>query len=413
LIIVGTIIFLVIVLYLSAFYSGAETVYSSVNKIRLRYYVNKNKKGSKKALYIAENFEDTITTILVGNNITNVAATSVAATLATQLFGTGIGLALSTVVMTIIILVFAEILPKTAAKENADKLSLKYAGILYLNMKVLQPVNFLSRKLSELYTNSFGEKEILPSITEEEIKLLVDISEDENVINKEERDLIHRSLELKRMTVGEVLIPVPNIIAVEVNQSNEEIKNVFLHERFARVLVYKENIDTIIGYLKEREFLSHLIENKESNVMKLLRHPLFVKEHMSIASLLPKLQKKKTQMAVVVDDSGRTLGIITLEDILEILVGEIWDEHDASATMVNYVGGSLYIIDSRFQLQEFAKMFQVRIPETNAKNIGGWIYERFDRIPEEGFDFRYKDLKLTMHEVDNYRIRKVKVEVIS
>ncbi|MGM7634924.1 hemolysin family protein [Bacillus sp. Hm123] len=326
--IVGSILFLVILLYLSAFYSGAETVYSSVNKLRLRYYVTKNKPGSKKALYISENFDDAISTILVGNNITNIAATSVATTVATQTFGTGTGLVVSTFIMTLIILIFAEILPKSIAKENAEKLSLKYADILFLNIKLLTPFNYLSRKLKEYVSKAYENEQQLPSITEEEIKILADISETEGGIDKAERDLIHRSLELKEMKVGEMYIPVTSMVAVEVNRTREEIKKVFLQERYAKLPVYKENIDHIIGYITEREFLAWLIEDHEPDIMNLLKQTLFVTEAMSIASLLSKLQRKKTKMAIVVDETGKTLGLITLEDILEILVGEIWDEHD-------------------------------------------------------------------------------------
>jgi len=411
--IVGSIIFLVVVLYFSAFYSGAETVYSSVNKIRLKYYVSKNKPGSKKALYITENFEDTISTILVGNNITNVAATSVATAVATGLFGTGTGLIISTFVMTLIILIFAEILPKCMAKENTDKLALKYANVLYLNMKVLTPFNFLSRKLSNFVSRKYGSEQELPSITEEEIKLLVDISETEGVIKKDERDFIHRSLELKEMTVGEVFIPVIDMITVEVNRPVAEIKRVFLKERYAKIPVYKESINHIIGYITEREFLAELIENHEPDVMKLLRHPLFVKESMSIASLLPKFQRKKTQMAIVVDDNGKTLGLITLEDILEILVGEIWDEHDDRVKMVKDINDNLYEIDSRYKLNEFAQMFKVPIPKTEAaQNLGGWIFEKFERIPEEGFEFQYENLQIQVYEVDNHRVRKIRISVV-
>ncbi|WP_217448033.1 MULTISPECIES: hemolysin family protein [unclassified Bacillus (in: firmicutes)] len=405
------IIVLVVSLYLSTYYSAAETAYSSVNKIRLRYYASKNKPGSKKALYITEHFDEALSTILIGNNITNVAATSIGTTVAAKLFGEGAGLLISTIVMTIIILIFAEILPKTIANENAGKYSLKYSRSLLFQMRLLTPVNVLNHKLKEFVSKKFGKTENLPSITEEEIKLLVDISEKEGIINKDEKELVHRTLALKEIMVGEIFTPRMDIIAVEVNQSIEEIKKVFLKERYSKIPVYKENIDNIIGFLTEREFMSELIQHNEVNIAKLLRYPLFVENSMSSGSLMHKLQRTKSQMAIVVDEFGGTFGLITLEDILEVLVGDIWDEHDEKI-MVKKLDESLYKVDTRFKLKEFVELFNVPMPETQAHTLGGWIFEKLERIPKEGKTFQFENLQITVHEVNHYRIRKVMIEIL-
>ncbi|KKK36329.1 hypothetical protein WQ57_19780 [Mesobacillus campisalis] len=410
---IGLIIFLVVLIIFSAFFSSAETAFSSVNKIRLRNYVTENKPGSKKALYISDNFDNALSTILIGNNIVNIAASSIAASVFTGLFGAGTGLVVSTLGMTILILIFGEILPKSIAKENAESYSLKISGILLLLMKLLTPFNFLFAKLKDVVSRTFSKnKEASPSVTEEEIKVMVDISEEEGVINKDERELVHRSLEFNEITVGEVLTHRMDMIAVEVSQPIEEIKQVFLAERFSRIPVYKENIDNIIGFLSEREFFSELIQGKEIVVEKLLRKPMFVVKSMRIASLLPELQRTKSHMAIVVDEFGGTSGLITLEDILEELVGEIWDEHDEKVNVMTKLSDTTYEFDAQYDLDDFAEMFNVPMPESTAHSLGGWIFESLERIPKQGEGFMYENLEISVQEVDNHRVRRIKVVVL-
>ncbi|WP_053361510.1 hemolysin family protein [Bacillus sp. FJAT-27251] len=410
---IGLIIFLVVLIIFSAFFSSAETAFSSVNKIRLRNYVTENKPGSKKALYISDNFDNALSTILIGNNVVNIAASSIAASVFTGLFGAGTGLVVSTLGMTILILIFGEILPKSIAKENAESYSLKISGILLLLMKLLTPFNFLFSKLKDVVSRTFSKnKEASPSVTEEEIKVMVDISEEEGVINKDERELVHRSLEFNEITVGEVLTHRMDMIAVEVSQPIEEIKQVFLAERFSRIPVYKENIDNIIGFLSEREFLSELIQGKEIVVEKLLRKPMFVVKSMRIASLLPELQRTKSHMAIVVDEFGGTSGLITLEDILEELVGEIWDEHDEKVNVMTKLSDTTYEFDAQFDLDDFVEMFNVPMPESTAHSLGGWIFESLERIPKQGEGFMYENLEVSVQEVDNHRVRRIKVVVL-
>ncbi|WP_432442811.1 hemolysin family protein, partial [Mesobacillus selenatarsenatis] len=273
---------------LSAFFSSAETAFSSVNKIRLRNYESEGRVGSKNALYISENFDDALSTILVGNNIVNIAAASISSKVAVDIFGASTGLIVSTFGMTILILIFGEILPKSIAKENAEAYSLKISGILLLLIKILTPINFVFSKLKASVSRMFSKDgEVQPSVTEEEIKVMVDISEEEGVINNEERELVHRSLEFNDVLVGEILTHRMDMITIEVSQSLEEIKQIFIEERFSRVPVYEDNIDNIIGFLSEREFFAEMIQNKEVNVREMLRQPMFVVKSMKIATLLP------------------------------------------------------------------------------------------------------------------------------
>lgn len=408
---IGLIILLGVLILLSAFFSSAETAFSSVNRIRLRNYVSEGRSGSKNALFISENFDDALSTILVGNNIVNIAAASISAKVATDIFGPSTGLLISTFGMTILILIFGEILPKSIAKENAESYSLKISGILLMLIKILTPVNFLFSKLKASVSKVFSKDgEVTPSVTEEEIKVMVDISEEEGVINKNERELVHRSLEFNEILVGEVLTHRMDMITIEVNQPLEEIKEIFLTERFSRIPVYEENIDNIIGFLSEREFFAELIQHNEVNVRELLRQPMFVVKSMKVATLLPELQRTKSHMAIVVDEFGGTSGLITLEDILEELVGEIWDEHDEKINIMTKIDENTYEFDAQYDLDDFAELFNVPMPETTYHNLGGWIFETLESIPENGDTFDYENLKIIVQEVESHRIRKIKVE---
>jgi putative hemolysin len=406
-----SLILLGVLILLSAFFSSAETAYSSVNKIRLRNYESEGARGSKKALFITEHFDRALSTILVGNNIVNIAAASISAKLATDLFGGNTGLIISTFVMTLLILIFGEILPKSLAKENAEAYALSISGVLYLLIKILTPVNFFFIKLKEWVSRIFSKNDSMPSVTEEELKVMLDISEEEGVIDKEERELIHRSMDFDDIMVSEVLTPRIDVKAVEVNQSIEEIKEVFFEERFSRIPVYEDHIDNIIGILSEKEFFTHLLKFGEVNVKELIREPMFVFESSKISTLLSKLQKDKVHMAIVVDEFGGTTGLITLEDILEEIVGEIWDEQDEKFHSMTKLSDNVYTFDSQFQLDEFTDLLDLPEPESSYHTIGGWVVESFDDIPSEGESFDYENVKITVEEVDNRRIRTIKVEV--
>ncbi|WP_421379454.1 hemolysin family protein [Bacillus salacetis] len=406
-----SLILLGVLILLSAFFSSAETAYSSVNKIRLRNFESEGLRGSKKALYIAENFDRALSTILVGNNIVNIAAASISAKLATDLFGGNTGLVISTFVMTLLILIFGEILPKSLAKENAEGYALSISGILYLLIKILTPVNFFFIKLKELVSNVFSKNNTMPSVTEEELKVMLDISEEEGVIDKEERELIHRSMDFDDIMVSEVLTPRIDVKAVEVNQPVEEIKELFFEERFSRIPVYEDHIDNVIGILSEKEFFTHLLKYGEVSIRELIREPMFVFESAKISTLLSRLQKDKVHMAIVVDEFGGTTGLITLEDILEEIVGEIWDEQDEKIHSMTKVSDNVYTFDSQFQLDEFTDLLNLPEPESSYHTIGGWVVESFQEIPAEGETFEYENVKVTVEEVENRRIRTIKVEV--
>ncbi|MDT8860138.1 hemolysin family protein [Alkalihalobacillus sp. MEB130] len=402
----------IMLLGLSAFFSSAETAFSSVNKIRLKNYKEEGRKGAKKAVEIADNFDKTLSTLLVGNNLVNIAAATLSSQIAIQLFGPSLGVFISTFVVTILVLIFGEIIPKSLAKEYAEGYALKTSGILFLLIQVFYPVTWVFLQIKKLIYLFVKNKDNTPSVTEEEIKMLVQISEDEGVIGKKEKELVHRSLEFDDIIVREILKPRPDMVAVEVNQPISEIKDVFLKEHFSRVPVYEGNIDNVIGILSERDFLTAFIDAGENvDLPSLLRQPLFVVESMKISSLLPELQKQKIHMAIVIDEFGGTSGLVTLEDLLEEIVGEIWDEHDVSVNHVKQIGASSYVVDADYSIDDFARFVKMDVPTTSNHTLGGWLIEEFQRIPVEGEEFLYQNLNLKIEKAEKKRIRQVRLMI--
>ncbi|MFD1038777.1 hemolysin family protein [Virgibacillus byunsanensis] len=411
---INLIILLVTLIILSAFFSSSETAYSSVNQVRLKKFVNEGRRGSKKALHLVErdNFDKTLSTILVGNNIVNIAAASISAKLSTEIIGGNFGVVVSTVVMTILILIFGEILPKSLAKEHAESYSLAISNVLFILIKLLTPINFFFLKFKVLFTSRFiSKKNNLPSITEDEIRIILGISEEEGVIDNIKKELIHRSMDLDETLVREILTTRMDMIAIDSSMTIEEIKNVFFEERFSRIPVYEDNIDNIIGFLTEKEFLTHLLKYKDVNIKELLRKPLFVAESMKISTLLPQLQKNNTPLAIVLNEFGGTVGIVTLEDILEEIVGEILDENEEQLNLVSQINKSIYIFDAQYHLRDFAEMMHVTLPKSSYFALGGWVMEHLEAIPSEGDTFSYQNLKISVEEVVGRRVRKIKVEI--
>lgn len=400
-----------LLLLLSAFFSLAETIYSSANKIRLKSYVEEGKKGAARALKITENFDQTLSTILVGKNLVIIAAATIVAQLATETFGASQGIIISTLVVTILVILFGEVLPKSLAKEFAVPLSIKLSLIIVVLVTISYPVTWVLLQLRKLVARMSRRKDSAPSITEEEIKEMVDLSEEEGVIDEKEKELVHRSLDFNDIDVREVLTPRTNMISIALDEEIEEIKQVFFRERFSRIPVYDNDIDNVVGILSERDFLTALIRNKAVDIKGLLRKPLFVVESMKISALLPELQKNKVHMAIVLDEYGGTAGLITLEDILEELVGDIWDEHDDAIKLVKQLDSSTYLFYADYAIDDFARLAKVDLPETTYHTLGGWLVEEFKRIPTIGEEFEYENLTMQIAEAEDRRIRKIKVKV--
>jgi putative hemolysin len=401
--------FLCIVLV--AFFSSVEAAFSSANKIRLKNYVEENHRGSKRVNYIMENLDRVLLTVLVANRIASIVAVAFLADIATMMLGERAGLIAAIIVMTVLLLIFGEILPKSIAKEHAESLSIRYAGIVYALMKLLSPITTLFNAVKERVAKWFTNGTVVPAVTEEEIKVMIDLSEEEGIIDNKEKELIHRSLDFDEILVGEIFTPRSDMVAVEVNQPIEAIRDVFLEEKYSRIPVYEEDIDNVIGILSESDFFSELVQQKDINIRALLRKPLFVMESMKISDLLPELQKSRVHMAIVIDEFGGTAGLITLEDIIEQIVGEIWDEHDEAVKNIQQIDENSYEFNAELPLDEFCEIMKIDAPESSSHTLGGWIFEMFERVPNVGETLHYGPLTLTVRQVENRRIRKVLVSL--
>ncbi|WP_088034405.1 hemolysin family protein [Evansella clarkii] len=406
------ILLLVVLLFLSAFFSSAETAFSSANRIRLKSMMEEGNKGAEKALYITDRFDQVLSTILIGNNIVNIAAATISGAVATQLFGPNLGVFISTFVLTVLVLIFGEIIPKSLAKEYAETFTSKISGIMLLLMKVIAPVNWVFLQIKRGVTKLIKKNETSPSVTEEELKMMVELSEEEGVIDETEKELVHRSFDFNDIIVEEVFKPRTNMVALNIEDDPDLIKETFFRERFSRIPIYEGNIDNIIGILSERDFLTAYIKNKV-DIRALLRDPIFVVESMKIHTLLPQLQKEKTHMAIVIDEYGGTSGLITLEDILEELVGEIYDEHDDDIKLFKQVDTSTYLFHADYPLDDFVRYTGVELPDTIHHTIGGWLSEEFQRVPQNGEKFSYEHIQLTIHEADERRVHFVMVHTDS
>lgn len=390
---------------LSAFFSATETAFSSLNKIRLKNYANSGDKRAIKALKISENFDAALSAVLIGNNIVNIAAASIGTvTFVSWLGSTGVGI--STIVLTIVILIFGEVMPKSIAKENPENFALAVAGVLDILIKVFTPLIWLLMKIKKVFTPKSKQKNQQPTLTEEELKFIIEEIEDEGVLNEHESELVQSALEFNDTTVSEVLTPRVDVVAIDIAESPEKIKDIFFKKGFSRIPVYEKTIDNIIGIINEKDFLREYIKNKDVDVKPLLQQTIFVPPKKHIAELLKEIQREKIHIAVVTDQYGGTLGIVTLEDVLEELVGEIWDESDEVVHQITKLSPTSYRVNAEinvYDMFEYLELDGIEY-EGQSQSVGGWALEMFEKIPKKNDSFTYKNLLFIVEGVIDQRI---------
>ena len=403
---------------MSAFFSSAETAFSSVSMHRMETYVEQKRKGSQKALLIAKNFEITISTILLGNNIVNIAMASIATVICIEEFGE-IGALVATIVSTVLVLIFGEVLPKNYAKRNPEKFAMSIALPMYVLIKVLKPVS-----LPLVFLNKTAQKVITAdsdnvTVTEDELMKLIDSAEEEGVIEEGESDLIKSALEFDDKTVEDVLTPRIDVVAIDVEDSIEEITGILIKEKFSRLPVYEDTIDNIIGVLSERDFLTTFAHGEKiTDIRSLVKDAYFVSKTMKINTLLEELQEKQIQMAIVAGEYGGTFGIVTMEDVMEELVGEIYDEDDEVVELVVESEDGSLIVDCDVDLDDFFEDYFVTelLPDTEYSTVGGWAYDSFEKIPNVGDFFEFEGekfvLNISVSKMDKNRIDEVIIKVV-
>lgn len=404
---------LVVLLCFSAFFSASETAYSSLNKIRMKNYADGGNKKAKRALAVVDDFDRLLSTILVGNNVVNMASASIATVIATSIFGTS-GAAVATTVMTILVLIFGEILPKTLAKENSESIAMKTGGLLRFFIKLLTPVVFFFVKIKEFSLRLLKGAEAQPSVTEEELKYIVESIEQEGVLEEQESDLVQSALDFDEITVQEILTPRVDLVTIDVEDPLDEALEVVLGAHFSRIPVYRGTVDNIIGVLQVRDLLKAVVQKTDTRLSHLVTDCVFVHKTMKISTLLAEFKAKKLHLAVVTDDYGGTMGIVTMEDVLEQLVGDIWDESDEVRDDFVQIGRGTFIVSGDMNVFEMLEELgeDDRGFESDYNTAGGWAMEMLGHIPEAGEQYSYRDLVVTVSEVEEQRILSLRVERI-
>ena len=406
------VIILIALLILSGFFSATETAFTSLNRARLKVFADDGNKSAKKALKYTENYDKLLYTILIGNNIVNLTLATISTLLFSEIIKSSASLAatLSTIISTITVLIFGEITPKTLAKESPEKVAMFVCPIVDFCTVILYPLNLIFTGWRSLMKKVFKFKGD-DVITEEELLTYIEEAKEDGTLDNNEKELLSSAIEFNDAEVGDILVPRVNIIAVEENTPMDEIREIFSEHGFSRIPVYRNSIDSIIGMIHEKDFYAAFM-NKAENVKGIITSMALATEHMKISVLLRSMQKQKVHMATVVDEYGGTLGIVTLEDILEELVGEIWDEHDEVVNYFTKLDENTYLVDGNAELAEFCELFsQEEDEESDSNTVSGWIIEKCGDIPPIGFSFDYNNLTISVTKRNLKKVLEIKVVI--
>ena len=414
---------------MSAFFSMSETAFSSASLVKIKSLVEDRKSGAKKALYLAENFDKTVTTLLIGNNIVNTALAIMSVN-----FFIGLGInekwveLVSTSVITLVLLIFGEILPKTTGKRNPESVCLKVSFIVYALSIILFPFVFIFNGLQKIVSRKDDEKKTLD---EEELTILIDEMEESGEIEDDEAELIKKVFDLKDRNVEDIMVPRIQMVAIDYASTLDEVKEILFNTNYSRIPVYKNDRDHVIGVLYERDFFPALAKNPNLAWKKLIRPVNFVSGQMKADDLIVEFQRKKSHLAIVSGEYGDVLGLVTMEDALEELIGEIYDEHDVAGEddlLFKELDENTYLVDAEMYVEEFFERLNVGdIPEDVPAKMSGWLFAKCESIPKVGFEMNYiatytmlneetenyddyaKVLTISIAEVQDRRITKIKV----
>ena len=404
-----SLVIIIICIIMSAYFSATETAFSSLNRIRIKNMAEKGNKRAQLVLRLSENYDSLLSTILIGNNIVNIASASLATVLFVELLGAEAGPSVSTAVTTVVVLIFGEVSPKSIAKESPEAFAMFSAPILNMLVILLTPFNFLFKQWKKLLSLLIKSSED-EGITEEELLSIVEEAEQDGGINEQESMLIRSAIEFTEQEAIDILTPRIDITAVPVTATKEEIAAVFAETAYSRIPLYEDSIDHIVGIISQKDFHNY-VHHTEKLVSDIIRPVLFVPKSKKISILLKELQQKKSHIAVVLDEFGGTIGIITLEDILEELVGEIWDEHDEVSQDIEQKSESECIILGNANVDKLFETLEIDATEDDLQTItvNGWIMNHLGRIPAKNDTLEYKGYRFTVIEMDEKRIEKIHV----
>ncbi len=399
------IVVIAILIIMSAYFSATETAFSSLNKIKLKNLAVNGSKRAENTLKLTKKFDSILSTILIGNNIVNIASASIATIVFTEFFGNA-GVTLSTIVMTIV----GEISPKSLAKESPEKFAMFSTPILKGLLILFTPLNFLFGLWKRIISKVIKVEEISIEV-EEELLTIVEEAEIKGGIDEHESKLIRSAIEFNDLDADQILTARVDLISIPKEATIEEVRKVFKENKFSRIPVYESNIDNIIGVIHEKDFYDILDENKDT-MDSIIKPIVYVTSNTKISELLKKFQYLKNHMAVVIDEFGGTMGIITLEDVLEELVGEIWDEHDEIVEYFKRLDENRYSVICSVSLADFFEEFSMKeeIDDFEVQTVNGWIVNEFGYLPKIGESFLYKNLNIYISKIEGRRVKEIIVE---
>jgi len=404
-----TILLILIILVLCySFFSASETAFSSLNPIKLKALANTGNTAAEKTYALTEKFSQLLTTILIGNTIVNVVSASLATVLFTNLFK-GNGVAISSVVMTLVIMIIGEILPKNIAKHMPERFAMSVTWILNILVFLFTPLTLIFNLIEKAISHFFTDE--TDTYSTDELLTIVEEANEEGDMEDHQADLITNALEFNDLDVGDILTPRIDVIAIDIDEDSiEDIELMYRDSGYSRLPVYEDSLDNIIGVLHEKDFYYHLLYEKSRNIKDILQDVFYTSPHVKISSLLKQFQTSKSHMAVVVDEYGGTQGIITMEDILEELVGEIYDEHDEVIEYYKKLDDHNYLIKADLDIDDLFEHFGIESDEDFEFNTtSAWVIDVLDKIPVKGDSFDYKNMHIEVTDADNKKVNEIKI----
>lgn len=393
---------------MSAYFSATETAFSSFNRIRVKNMAEKGDKKAELVMRLSEDYDSLLSTILIGNNIVNIALSSLATVLFIDWVGAEAGPSVSTIVVTIVVLIFGEVSPKSIAKEKPESFAMFSAPFLQFLVIILTPFNYLFGLWKKVLSKII-KSENSNSITEEELLTIVAEAEQEGGIDEQESILIRSAIVFSEQEAKDILTPRIDVVGVSTEDTKEEIAQIFVENGYSRLPVYEDNIDNIVGILYQKDFYNY-IYHTDNEISSIIKPAVFIPESKNIGELLKELQQKKSHIAVVLDEYGGTTGIVTMEDILEELVGEIWDEHDEVTREIERVSENEYAVLGSTSVEDLFEMLDKDLDEDiEVLTVSGWVMNVLGKIPEKGDEFRYENLKVKVLEMDAKRVEKIQI----
>ena len=406
---------IVLCLICSAFFSATEMSYSSCNVLRLENLAEDGSNRAKAALYITRHFDDALSTILIGNNLANIAGSSLASVLALLIAGNDNYAWLAGVCMTLLVIIFGETIPKITAKKNANRYALNYSYIVRGLMIVLFPVVWIIVRLIKLLSAPFKGTKYEDNSDEavEELQNIIDTAEDEDVLDEERSELIKSAIDFSETSVSEIMTARVDVVAIDVRDDWDTTIKVIEESPYSRLPVYEGSIDNIIGILYLNRFLKALTDDENADIKSLLMEPVYIYKTMKLPDVLARLRREKQHLAIVSDEYGGVLGVVSMEDVLEQIVGEIWDETDTVEEEVVQRSENELELDGDMVISDFLELVKIREDDFDfdSETVGGWTVEMFGEYPEVGNSFDYKNLNVTVLEMDGRRVEKVLVKI--